>query len=175
MKIINIFGSPCSGKSTLAAGLFYRMKCHRLKVELITEYAKELVYDGVNLDRFDQLRILSEQNHRIERLINTEIEYVITDSPLLLSLIYGKYNDNSFKEIVKILFNQYNNINFLTTLNGEYEQYGRVHSESESKEIQKEIINMLNLNNQNFEIVNNRDNPEFLDKLIIKILSNNLN
>lgn len=45
MKVINLFGGPGSGKSTLAAGLFERMKIQGLSVELVTEYAKDMVWE----------------------------------------------------------------------------------------------------------------------------------
>ncbi len=35
MKVINLWGSPGAGKSTAAAGLFYRMKFADYNVELI--------------------------------------------------------------------------------------------------------------------------------------------
>ena len=43
-RVINLLGAPGAGKSTAAAGLFYRMKKEFLSVELVTEYAKDLIY-----------------------------------------------------------------------------------------------------------------------------------
>ena len=43
--IINIFGGPGVGKSTVAADLFVIMKKEGYSVELVTEYAKELTYE----------------------------------------------------------------------------------------------------------------------------------
>ena len=45
MKVINIFGGPGTGKSVTAAKLFAELKIQNKNCELITEYAKELVYD----------------------------------------------------------------------------------------------------------------------------------
>lgn len=39
-----MFGSPGSGKSTTAAGLFYKLKTSDYNVELVTEVAKDLVW-----------------------------------------------------------------------------------------------------------------------------------
>ena len=44
-KIINIFGNPGSGKSTIAAYLFTALKSRNIEVELVTETAKDLVWD----------------------------------------------------------------------------------------------------------------------------------
>jgi len=42
MKIINLYGGPGSGKSTIAAGIFYKAKLDdRYRVELFREMAKD--------------------------------------------------------------------------------------------------------------------------------------
>ena len=43
--VINLIGSPGTGKSTIAAELFARMKWLGFDVELVSEYAKELVWE----------------------------------------------------------------------------------------------------------------------------------
>lgn len=45
MKVINLFGGPGIGKSTLAAGLFEHMKIAGFNVELVNEYAKDMVWE----------------------------------------------------------------------------------------------------------------------------------
>jgi len=44
-KYINIFGGPGAGKSTTAALLFAEMKSGGFKVELVTEVAKDFVWE----------------------------------------------------------------------------------------------------------------------------------
>ena len=51
LKVINFFGAPGSGKSTIAAGLFFEMKMKQMNVELVTEFAKELCYSERNFCR----------------------------------------------------------------------------------------------------------------------------
>lgn len=43
---INIIGSPCSGKSTVAVNLFAELKKLGTEAELITEYAKDCVWEN---------------------------------------------------------------------------------------------------------------------------------
>lgn len=43
--VINLFGGPSAGKSTLAAGVFYNLKCMGINCELITEYPKDKVWE----------------------------------------------------------------------------------------------------------------------------------
>ncbi len=165
MRVINIFGSPGSGKSTLAAGLFFRMKCMRLSVELVTEFAKDLVWDGINPIGFDQSYILASQNHRIQRL-DGNVDFVISDSPVLLSHIYGDQTNPFLKNYIDSLFNQYQSINFLTLLCNSYEKVGRVHSEEESRTIQEKIIHLTESKNIYLIHIPRRDDVLELDRLI---------
>ena len=85
--VINLIGSPGSGKSTLAALLFGEMKKLGYSVDLVTEYAKELVWEERNATFDDELYIFAKQNHRIFRL-NEKVDFIVTDAPLLQKLYY---------------------------------------------------------------------------------------
>ena len=104
MKVINLYGGPGSGKSTTAAGLYYRMKMAHHNVELVTEYAKDLVYADRLEGMLDQQEyIFAKQNNRLHRLRN-KTDWVVTDSPILLSTVYvneGWQCVEKFKELVK--------------------------------------------------------------------------
>ena len=43
--IVNLFGAPGCGKSTLAAALFSELKKAGFNAELVTEYANDKVYE----------------------------------------------------------------------------------------------------------------------------------
>ena len=68
MRVINILAEPSAGKSTTAAGLFYKMKQDGLRVELVNEYAKDAVWDNRQDILADQLYMLAKQNRKLERL-----------------------------------------------------------------------------------------------------------
>ena len=68
MQIVNLFGGPGSGKSTTAAGLFYEVKKLKLNVELVTEYAKDAVWEKRHNLLDDQIYIFAKQQRRISRL-----------------------------------------------------------------------------------------------------------
>lgn len=148
-KVINIFGAPGCGKSTLASGLFYRMKVNNFSVEFVQEYAKECVFEErFKLIKEDQLHIFANQNRKLFRLKNS-YEYVIMDSPIILSNVYvqrdGFYNINHFKNLVTSTFHNYPNINYFIGLNENFnfENEGRVHSITESKHLEVEIKKVL--------------------------------
>src|SRR5437879_3750008 len=111
--VINLIGGPGSGKSTTAAGLFFAMKIMGVRCELVTEYAKELVYDENWADLKRQLHVLSEQERRKRRLVD-KVSFIITDSPLLTSAAYVSDGRDFYavQESAHSLFAHYDNINF---------------------------------------------------------------
>ena len=148
IKVINIFGAPGCGKSTTAAGLFWRMKCANMSVELVSEYAKACVFEERdNLIKEDQLYIFTKQHRALFRIKDT-YEYAIMDSPIVLSSLYRSYDSfydkEMFDELVFSTFTKYDNKNFLILLEDDnYEERGRVHSLSDSKKLQNRMWNML--------------------------------
>lgn len=150
MKVINLFGGPGTGKSTTAAGLFYAMKSLGYKVELVTEFAKDLVYQESFFRLEDQLMIFARQNHKLW-VLKDKVDYVIVDSPLLLSNHYfrynGDYDENMFKALVVDTFNRYDNLNILlkrNTVNHPYQEYGRMQTLEEAIQIDASIESILN-------------------------------
>ena len=87
-KLINLFGGPGIGKSTVAAHLYAHLKMEGYSAELVTEYAKDKVWEGsINVLR-DQIYVFAKQRFRLGRIVG-KVEYIVTDAPLLLSMVYG--------------------------------------------------------------------------------------
>jgi hypothetical protein len=116
MKVINLWAGPGAGKSTTAAGLFFLMKLTGRRVELVTEYAKEVVYDQDPTRIKNQLLILAKQDERLRRL-QGQVDYVITDSPLPATWVYAKppFQDPWFHKTVNAVFRTYDNFNILVS------------------------------------------------------------
>ncbi len=157
---------PGIGKSTFAANLFSTMKQLEYKVELITEYAKDCVYEQqFNILNNDQLFVLANQNRRIQRIeeSNEDIDYVITDSPLLLSKIFAnknnvKHNYLSFQDFCVDLFASYDNINLILNRdNISYHTEGRVETYIEALKIDELILTELRKWNFDYKLVTDRN------------------
>jgi hypothetical protein len=127
MKVINLFGGPGIGKSTMAADLFALMKREGASVELVNEYAKEVTWEGHLSYLEDEFYVLAHQNRRLVRL-KGKVDYVITDSPILLGLAYvpPDYYPNYFSKFIHEVWNSYTNINIvLKREKWKYTQQGR--------------------------------------------------
>jgi tRNA uridine 5-carbamoylmethylation protein Kti12 len=153
MKVINIFSGPCTGKSTTAAGLFYEMKKLHLQVELVTEVAKDMVWEKRYNILEDQIYVFAKQQRRIARLLDHDIEWVITDSPIPLGLCYVKEGtlSESFYNLVMEVFNNYTNYNFLLHRNVPYTPIGRNQTEEEAKIFDTKAKNLLHSYNIPYE------------------------
>ena len=129
--VINLFGAPGSGKSTIASGLFFHMKMGGLNVEMAPEYIKSKVFEENPYPFKDQLYVFAKQNKRLRELCD-KVDYIITDSPLLMSLVYNSTEPDLFCDMVVQYYSQYNNMNFLLKREHAYHTEGRVQTEKEA-------------------------------------------
>jgi hypothetical protein len=169
MKVINLFGGPGSGKSTTAAGIFYRMKQQHASIELVTEYAKDMVYDGQGellRGGKHQSYIFARQHYRIQRLVG-HVDWAVTDGPMLLTLVYMDPNAPDAEALTimaKTGHTLYDNHNFYLVRPDTFQQYGRVHDETESRSIDRKILSMLEENNVPYTVV--ETGPTAVDDII---------
>lgn len=154
-KIINLLGGPGVGKSTAATGIFSRLKTKGINCEYVNEFAKEIVWDNASPMLDNQLHIFAEQFRRQFRLIG-KVDYVITDSPLLLNSVYFDYwfkkhhtsmFDDAYCELTKNYFletyKQFDNVNWYIHRAKVYEPKGRLQVEAAAKEIDDAVQNYL--------------------------------
>lgn len=161
--VINLFGGPSVGKSTTAAGVFSILKLHGVECELVTEFAKDLTWEERYNTLKNQQYIFGKQHHRLWR-IKDKVDIIVTDSPLMLSSVYGEVHNattDSFTTNVIDVVNTFNNYNILLTRTKKYNQNGRSQSEGAAKKIDKLIIDKLSKHNMewleapgNFEGIN---------------------
>ncbi len=136
MIVVNLWGPPGSGKSTTAAGLFFLMKINKFKVELVTEYAKDLVWDRNEQMLKNQMAVFAEQYRRQERMESHNLDFLISDSPLPLSIIYRPdAYIGTFDNTVMETFQSYNNLNYFMRRTQSFEKFGRLHNEPESNRL----------------------------------------
>lgn len=157
--IVNLFGAPGAGKSTISAYIFALLKMRGYNCELVTEFAKDKVWEENKAALSNQLYVFGQQSFRISR-VNGQVDVIITDSPLPLSLMYGNSAKlgESFAETVMADFNSYNNMNLYINRVKDYNPVGRIQTEEESDKKGFEILNLLIQKDIPFRLVNGDEN-----------------
>lgn len=143
LNVINLWAGPGAGKSTTAAGLFNLMKLAGLKVELVTEFAKDLTYQRDYGSLTNSLHLLGEQDQRLRRLVG-HVDWCITDSPLPLSNAYaGAEYGEWFHAAVTGAYSRYTNWDFLVLRVKDYQHYGRNQTASQAMALDNVIANLF--------------------------------
>ena len=170
--IVNLIGGPGIGKSTLTAAIFARLKDAGVDCEMVSEFAKELVWEQRNETIKDELYIFAKQAHRIFRL-NGKVEVIITDRPLILTCFYAQ-NDHELSDFCYNRFNLYNNLNYLLTRKKKYNPNGRNQNEEEAKAVDVGVKTILTEYNVKYETVpGDMKTVDIIVKDILKKLENN--
>lgn len=144
MLIVNLYGAPGSGKSLGASYIFSRLKLQGINAELVTEYAKDKVYEE-NVEVFrNQAYVFGKQYFRTSRL-EGKVDVVVTDSPLLLATIYNNSEvlGEPFNDVIATVAKSYETINVLLLRNHAYSTSGRYQSEKESDDLVPVIRDMM--------------------------------
>lgn len=141
LPVINLYGGPGAGKSTVTALVYGRLKQLGFNVEMAREYAKDCVWRKSFETLTNQVYVLGKQNHKLHYLVG-QCECAITDSPLLTGCIYNKTLE-SFDILALELFEQYDNFNYVITRTKDYNPSGRMQTEEEAKEIDTVTVEIL--------------------------------
>ena len=158
LTLINLYGAPGVGKSSVAAGLFFLMKSHHLSVEHISEYAKYLIHSHRDWQlRDEQLYLLAKQHHK-QLILRGRYDYAVTDSPLLLTAFYApKTYHGHFEPLVNELDGQFEHINIFMTRSmadgAPYQNEGRVHDRRASAALELEMRDFLHARGVRFSEV----------------------
>lgn len=146
-KVINLFGASGSGKSTTALGLTYMLRLKGYKAEYVSEYAKDLVAEESVHKLKHQLYVFAKQLKKVDVLLNKELDYIVTDSPTLLSYFYGEkfqVNLDGFKELVLSSFKSTPQINIFLKRTLPFDETLRLQTAEESDRDSSDLLKILN-------------------------------
>lgn len=163
-KIINLFGGPGIGKSSIAAGLTYKLKKQHITCDNPYEFPKLLAWDENHSAIRDQLFVLANQHRGIVKSYG-KVDYIILDSPILLSLTYKSFYKSEeypatlygdlFDNLVLDIYNRYDNINIvLKRSEGNHNEVERYQNLEESKLLDQVIEDSLKQNNLPYHTIN---------------------
>lgn len=142
--VVNFFGGPGAGKSTLALGVASKLKQAGVNCEYIHEFAKELTWD----ERFNAMKnqtwILGSQYEMLRRCMY-QVDVIITDTSLLNSALYGRQLPFGDKigDLAISMFNSMENMTFVVDRKKAYKTAGRSQNEGEALMIDQEVRDFL--------------------------------
>lgn len=151
--IVNIAAGSGAGKSTNSARLFAMLKDEGIEVEFVTEFAKDLVWEGRDKAFKCQPYIFGKQLYRIQRVSDC-VDVIITDSPIFLSTIYDSDNDDNFKKFVITQFNKFDNLNIYLNRVKPFNPNGRNEANIDEARVNDvKVLNFFNDNNIEYTMV----------------------
>lgn len=163
--VINAFGGAGAGKTVACMDVCQQLKKKGYNAEYVSEYCKELVYEDSDMLSGipdNQFEILKEQMRRMDRMIG-QVDFIVTDSPILLNSVYNKALTPEYEQMVQELFRDYDNFTFFVERDtSHYQTEGRIHTLAESMEKDKQIKQMLHDNDIYFGTYNH----ETIDKIV---------
>ena len=172
--VVNLVGAPGAGKSTGAAYIFSRLKMLGINAELITEFAKDKVWEE-NHEIFkadNQVYLFGKQFYRMSRC-RDKVDVLITDSPLVLSILYNKSEvlGPSFDNVVLKVFKSFNNMTYLLLRDKPYNPKGRHQTAEESDMLAGDLVKLLEENAVPYETKygNNTAYDAIVDDVVNKL------
>tara|TARA_B110000483_G_C17923745_1_gene437946 strand:+ start:103 stop:645 length:543 start_codon:yes stop_codon:yes gene_type:complete len=151
-KLINLFGGPGIGKSSIANGITYKLKKQHISCNNPYEFPKRLAWDHNIPAISDQLYVLGNQHRGIAECYG-KVDYIVIDSPILFSTIYHQYYTEgypaefygkSFHDMVIDLHSRYDSINILLergeTVHNDDERFQKLEQSIEIDKLCKKIL-----------------------------------
>lgn len=170
LTVVNMFSGPGVGKSTLAANVFAELKRQGTKVELVSEFAKEMVWEQRHTMFTEQDFIFAHQHRMIRRLVDHDIDYAIVDSSMFLGLLYTPdWYPPSFNQFVLDVFNTYDNVNILVERNSaiNYVEAGRNQTLDQALDKDREVVQLLHKYNVGYHTI---INDQYATNTIVDII-----
>lgn len=164
--VLNIMGAPCAGKTALAHGIMFLLKSSNIHCEHVPEYAKGKMYEESHKTLDVQDYVFGKQLLHTTRC-NNKVEVIVTDAPLLHSIIYDSNNDPEFKALVLKRHSQFSTLNIFLNRAHPYDSTGRYQSEEDADKIGENVKQLLrDLNIDFIELNSGLKTPWTLLKII---------
>lgn len=138
---VNFYGGPGSGKSTMAAAVFAELKSNGMNAELVTEYAKKKAWEEAYKVFECQMYVCAQQIYSMFT-VSKHVDIIVTDSPIIMATAYNN-GDKLLDAILAREHKKYNNIDIFLNRVKKYNPKGRMQTEDEAKEKDKQIKAIL--------------------------------
>jgi len=154
--VVNLFAGPGAGKSTGAAYIFSELKMGGIECELVREYIKDKLWERNAKVFGNQPYIFGKQYHRMF-ILEGEVEVIVTDSPLILPVLYNTneyLDEEAFEKMAIGIFNSYENMNYFLDRVKPYNENGRNQTLVEAIGKDEEVLDLLDRNCIEYQRVN---------------------
>jgi len=169
--VINLIGGPCSGKSTVAAELFARLKKMGVHCELVSEYIKDRIYEENKTMPSNQIAIFGMEHYNISTKIG-KVDVIVHDGSFLNNVVYKVEDNKEFDDLIISEYKKFKNLDFFIKRgNIEFEDYGRIHNLKQSKELDKIIKETYERYELSYIEVEARDAVDKMIPIILKKLN----
>lgn len=155
--VINLWGGPGVGKSSLSAELYYLLKQSRISSELVREYVKDWAWEGRQIGPYDQPQIVGKQISA-EASKYGKVAVIITDSPMMLSAFYQDYyrGNEYISTMIKghmsvARSNGVKYLDFLIPRTVAYDAEGRYETEAQALALDAALLDYLHRHEINYE------------------------
>jgi len=139
---VNLWAGPGTGKSTMAAGIFAALKWNKIDCELISEYAKQIVWEESYTKLNNQIYLFGKQYSKHYNL-EGKVKVVITDSPIPMGCVYDAGKTKYLKELTLSEFEKFENMNYFLIRTKDYNPNGRMQTLEEAIEKDSEIKSFM--------------------------------
>ncbi len=150
--VITMLGASGIGKSTNAALVFGELKKKLQSVELVREFVKEWVWAGKKVGPFGQSIIYGQQIDRESSLYN-KVDFIVTDSPLILCPVYQMHYEGHdsikapiFKDLETAKTMNVHHLNFFLKRTKPFNANERYEDEETAKLIDRKLEGFLDFN-----------------------------
>jgi len=152
-KIISLYGGPGIGKSTSGALLYWLLKNKlQANAELVREYVKNWAWEGRHIQPYDQFLFTAKQI-RLESILLGRADYVVTDSPVFLTVVYAKKYTSSeiaegIEQAVRAYYRQvakdgHQHVHVMLARTKPYKQEGRYETALAAQELDRLVVETL--------------------------------
>lgn len=169
MLVINFYGGPGAGKSTMAASLFVKLKNLGYKAELSREVAREWIYEGkeIQLER-NQPLLTATQYGRLKDLRANQCDIAISDSPLQLGKVYCSNAD--LHAMIDQRDAEFENINVFVTRTKPYVKFGRIQDDVDAARAIDELVKKLDIK-FDYEVTGDEAGQRTIGNIIAGVLA----
>lgn len=145
MLVIEFLAGPSAGKTTNATTLFSMLKRDGLpNVDFVREYAQQWIHTGCAHKLSSQITVVAHEYERLRCMKEQGCKVLITDASLLLTKVYGakEVYQEALSGVIDAIRTEFTFKTVYIKRVKPFVEYGRIHNETQSLEIDQQIINI---------------------------------